>query len=256
MRYGEWKQRTRSREPMGTLTTVSGVPPLTLSNANKIYLSNYKVFGKTYRSGTPSPSSMVLIQGVGNYNGTSGKYDVGIVSRNTSNTIRAESYLSIIPPLYNGDYIDFANRRIYRDMMEMSVDENSNWISMPGWSTVNSFSAYIDINGIKVNGLSNIECTHFPYYSDIIGKNGMRGNANYGSVYFSLVGITTLVQWKSYLAAEKAAGRTVKIVFQKATKTYDYPSSMPYIPTEKGTNVIEATTAVQPTSMEVTYYAI
>jgi len=384
MRYGEWKQKTRTRQPQGTLTTVSGVPPLLLTNSDKSYLADYKIYGKNYRSGTPSPSSMIPIQGVGTYNSASGKYEIGLRSKGKNitnipnqtvsftntyyteyfpqnlkvillpNTVYTLSFdyvvnsasnivscaigyggtsymadivgqsqypnqtsgrkivtfttpaafvgaygipylrirfarlgavgtvnvsvsnvmvcfgsesayeaytyqdttISIAKPLYEGDCIEFANRRIYRNNMELSVDENSNWISMPAWSTASSFSAYLDLNGTKVNGLSNIECTHFPYYSDIIGKDGIRGNLNYGLIYFSMVGITTLAQWKAFLSTEKAAGRTVKIVFPMVIKVYDFPSNLPYIPTEKGTNGIEPITTVQPTSMEVTYYVV
>jgi hypothetical protein len=66
----------------GFVRKVVGIPPITLPNCvdNESVIS-YSLYGNSMQDGTPSPDNPVEVEGVGEYDATSGKYKIPVVAR-------------------------------------------------------------------------------------------------------------------------------------------------------------------------------
>ncbi|MBO5725586.1 MAG: hypothetical protein J6S00_00815, partial [Clostridia bacterium] len=95
----------------GKWETTQGIPPLTLEKSLGKDLRDYKIYGNSFQDGTPTPDTPIEVESVGEYDETTGKYKIPIISSASGETIETNIYLD--EPLRKigdyADYIDFEN---------------------------------------------------------------------------------------------------------------------------------------------------
>lgn len=103
----------------GFLKTVSGEPPVLIENTMSANLSDYQIHGDLRQDGTPSPASPVAIESCGDYDETTGKYKIEIVTSRTKTNIYLDEPLRKLGDY--ADYIDFKNRRVVRRVLHSPI---------------------------------------------------------------------------------------------------------------------------------------
>ena len=161
-------------------------------------------------------------------------------------------------PLYKiGDYADRLSKteevRVVKELVLTGTDADGEWKASP--TRKGSFYLNIGPNGIAGKAI----CDRATNVTNI-------GNYHYGNIFvekaywLSSIVINlwlfdtaiTLADFKSYLAAQYAAGTPVTLWYQLAKPTTE-TFTAPQIPTLNGTTVIDVDTAVKPTEMYTKY---
>lgn len=112
------------------------------------------------------------------------------------------------------------------------LDGTENWAT---WG----IGLYRFVTSLKGTNTSNGKCSHMPYVYSFAG-NGIfadkDGNVAIGTGFIAAQGYQSVSDWKSYLAAQYAAGTPVTIVYQLATPiTYAHPAVvLPALPDDTG----------------------
>jgi hypothetical protein len=140
---------------------------------------------------------------------------------------------------------------------------------------------YLGRHGIAVNNILERNyyrakgiCTHYPVFNGDMAANalwiGVADRALYFIAILDTLGYTTADEFKSFLAAQYAAGTPVviwyvlaepetAIVNEPLAKIGDYADELHStdagvtIPTAKGSNTLSVDTTVQPSEMSITY---
>lgn len=159
-------------------------------------------------------------------------------------------------PLYGtGDNLDYLQRLAdgsgveHRAWVKLVLTGDEDW----QWSTGDvSGYVYLAISNAAGYAVQNSEiCSHF-ISKQISGSNNEEGigvqNKSTPSTMTAILirhtGLSTdVTTFKSYLAAQYAAGTPVTVIYQLATPT-DTPVTLPEIPTAVGTNTLDTDTAV------------
>lgn len=199
-------------------------------------LQGLTVYGKSAQDGTPTPEAPVPIVSAG---------DSGTITATVSDGAEQSQTLPIstpngllgIPVTSGGNYtdadgqqwvcdeIDFARGKYVQRFKMLEFDGTEDWKDLPTKNANVRFNLLLD--NIKYSPssfiLANILSTHYARitsYSVYCDNQGISITENasisiYDEVYSQLD--DPLNNWKSYLAAQKAAGTPVKVVYELET---------------------------------------
>lgn len=110
------------------------------------------------------------------------------------------------------------------------------------WSEIDdgSFYFYDAITYPVINAVSSRMCSHFMDYSGAVWTGLPNGyfSTNKVSVRFRLESIADTAAWKSFLAAQAAAGTPVTIAYKLATPTAFQATGSQSLPALPGTNTV------------------
>ena len=236
------------------LHELSGTPPLSFTSKGKP-LTAWSITGNTVQNGTPTPDNPIMPQGTGDLEtvgAKAGQYKIPISSANTTT------------PVYLGEVE--STRHIKK--LVLTGDEKWNSQSVRG-----GYRFVLLIQNAIVSDTSQVNsvCSHFPLletggtYIKALGYT-----ITNSSIYLRYDPIETTADFKSYLAAQYAAGTPVTVWYVLATeetavvneplmKIGEYADTLSMeqagvqIPTLNGTTVIDVDTAVKPESMTIKY---
>ena len=141
-----------------------------------------------------------------------------------------------ISPLYgNGminDEYDAATGMMTRRWKRMELNGTENWITRGSGADVYGYQLSGFFDGLSANGV----CTHFPYTNNAtsgINVVCIGSSSSYPTLSLYIDTISTVDGLKSWLAAQKAAGTPVTVVYQLATPEatrYDPVQVVPFAP--------------------------
>ena len=237
------------------LHELSGIPPLSFTAKGKP-LTAWSITGNTVQNGTPTPENPVEVFGCGDYDSDTGMYKIPVVtSADGAEPITTPIYLD--KPLYKiGDYADsinYAEQKVERRIKELVLTGKEMWIKSSAYK--GSFYAPI-VTGILSETYTAF-CSHLAFSTlsryakgKFCFNSGKVKNCNLWLNQFD--SSTTVDDFKSYLAAQYAAGTPVKVYYVLATPETE-TFTAPQIPTINGTTVIDVDTAVKPESMTIKY---
>lgn len=233
------------------------VPPTTIY-ADGTAISTYTIKGNTTQSGTPSPSSPISVNGVGELETTgehTGEYKIPILTPQGS----AVNYLGNIN-----------SRRLVKKVVLTGTETEDTLIMQ----STNMF--YVKINSTVPLNTGNCLCTHY-VNNQVLNVQMNNGEIKQdrtsawgetsGVIVIKDTSISTLEGFKSFLAAQYAAGTPVTIwyvislpeisvVNEPLMKIGDYSDSISNaaaIPTTDGANQISIDTTVQPSEFSATW---
>lgn len=231
--------------------TISGNPITVSANANGI--KSVKLHGKTTQSGTgdPSPTNIRPISGVGAYR-SNGYYTDIVVT--TNGVPKTYTIGPMSAPLFDGDVLTWSGGstvEVVRENKYLVLNGTENWI-------VNDI--------ITISGGHRFDCNYYNYpdakygtglvcshYTTGVGKSNCVWLNNTAGRFGVRIGgpFADLSSFKSYLAAEHAAGTPVTIVYERATPTTEtVPISEPI------TNAAGNVTISAENTVDVTYEAL
>ena len=220
------------------------------------YLSDWSIKGNTVQNGTPSPSSPVSVNGVGESETIgeySGQYKIPILCGNQTTNI------------YLGE------TQSTRAVKKLVLTGEENWEQQSGQT-----ADYFRISNMAALP-SKVFCTHFlspdeniNYASTVTGIK-MQQSSSYGVILACRPpNVTGLANFKSFLATQYANGTPVTVWYVLATpetatineplmKIGDYADSIDKagagvnIPTLDGINTLSVGTSVQPSEVYIKY---
>ena len=126
------------------------------------------------------------------------------------------------------------------------------------WNIVQATNTYRYETTVLRDGmpLSTQMCTHFEFIGNTQeeGANGTFAGSTSSTAFrsFFFSNLTTLTDWKQYLADQYTAGTPVTVYYILATQTTETVTA-PSIPTTEGANSIIVDTTVQPTEFTATW---
>ena len=198
-------------------------------------LNGLKLYGKSTQDGTPTPEAPVPIVSAGN----SGTITVTVSDgAEQTQTLPVSTFNGLlgIPVTSGGNYtdadgqqwvcdeIDFARGKYVQRFKMIEFDGEEVFWPTTG-PTLDTHRFYIRPNNVKppisnniaINGL---RCTHYvtkPASSSYQYGDCIAIDMNKSVVFYDENHNTTIEDWKSYLAAQKAAGTPVKVVYELET---------------------------------------
>lgn len=220
-------------------------------------ITAYTIKGNTVQSGTPSPSSPISVNGVGELETTGehmGEYKIPISSGDTTTN------------LYLG------STQTVRQVKKLVLDGTEDWTYQ-----ANVLRFVMTINNIVVSGLraTPFFCTHYIPISDGRPIEDVPLNASYlaavttntATLNIKTDAYTTAADFKAYLQQQYANGTPIVIwyilptsetatVNEPLMKIGDYAdtlSNATAIPTTQGANSITVDTTVQPSEFTATW---
>ena len=251
--YSTYLDAIRDKVAERRVIELSGTPPLSFTAKGKP-LTAWSITGNTVQNGTPTPENPVEVQAVGDYDSETGLYKIPVVtSADGTEPITTPIYLD--SPLYKiGDYADrLSKTEEIRVVKEVVLTGQEDWIKSKAYQ--GSFYAPILNNMLSENYTAY--CSHLTFSKlsqyakgKFCFNGGKPKNCNLWFNQFD--SSTTVDDFKSYLAAQYAAGTPVKVYY--VMKTPETKTVEPVqIPTINGTTVIDVDTAVKPTEMYTKY---
>ena len=122
-------------------------------------------------------------------------------------------------------------------MVELDGTEDIGMSQIQGYNRFSISEAVPGIIPVTVANL-NMVCTHYAVTSDPINtnakNNAMAGFSNTTNIYVRDDAQASVDEYKSWLAAQKAAGTPVTIVYELAVPTTETPADVDPIVPEKG----------------------
>lgn len=194
-------------------------------------LQGLTVYGKSTQDGTPTPETPIPIVSAGD----SGTITVTVsdgAEQSQTLPVSTPNGLPGIPVTSGGNYtdadgqqwvcdeVDFASGKYVQRFKMLEFDGTEGWkqavTSMPGL-----YRWYLTLDDAKATPhdtlVANIRCTHYKaiprndgYYNR---ATGICVDSVSNLVVYDEANNTNLSNWKSYLAAQKAAGTPVKVVY-------------------------------------------
>lgn len=220
--------------------TITSTPPLYLPYSLGYNLADWSITGQTVQDGAPTPENPVDVQGVGDWDETTQKFKIPVVTRGTDGS-ETTTNIYLDSPLMTGETISSDGSR----EVEWAVmyAKNMNWTLVTGLNyTYQSAIANKDYS--TDNFKSNKYLTTQQPYSNMPDFS-VRGTAT-GNV------VRVRDSRYSNVSDFVASLDDVYFVYKLATTTTSTITS-PQIPTTTGTCVLDVDTEVQPSSMTVTY---
>ena len=238
----------------------------------------------TYTDGTTSVSPWISTSGVFKYTSTSGKtiakveftnynYYGGVsveyiqLEAGTEATEYEPYHEPITTPIYLdsplykiGDYADsinYAEQKVERVVKELVLTGKENWYYMPNYDVENTVRIHSSEILPDRKGTMLDLCSHFErmdYRSLNVSNKPAFSIASGTQLVFrvSKAEGSAVTYFKSYLAAQYAAGTPVKVYYVMQTPETE-SVTLPEIPTLNGTTVIDVDTVVKPESMTIKY---
>lgn len=142
------------------------------------------------------------------------------------------------------DYIDFSLGKVIRNINEITFDGTENWQNLSG------NRVYLEITGKKYT--TDVLSNAYPYGDGI--DPGVSGRSNNNSVVFrDSVNMTSVENWKTYVAAQYNNLTPISLCYQLATPIEDN-ITLPNLPTANNDYTIYSFgTTIQPSSMYIKY---
>lgn len=192
-------------------------------------LQGLTLYGKSTQDGTPTLDSPIPIVSAGN----SGTITVTVsdgAEQSQTLPVSTPNGLPGIPVTSGGNYtdadgqqwvcdeVDFASGKYVHRLKMLEFDGTEDWITLP---TVNGKTRFVlsvdDLKKPSSNGeIACIMSTHYPTMSANKVYSETQGISVSTSLLISIYDEnhnTSEADWKSYLAAQKAAGTPVKVVY-------------------------------------------
>lgn len=211
-------------------------------------LTDYTIYGNTVQNGTPTPDAPVDVVGCGVWDATAQQYKIPITVNGTEH------------PIYLGQVE--TTRRIKKLVLNGSEDIY----------VISDGVLYFTPQDTMIKQ-SRLYCTHYAYYNlprDEIPVNSVTTRGGAGTSLWFKTEYATAADFKSYLAAQYAAGTPVTVWYVLAEpetgianeplmKIGDYADTISMaqaevtIPTSDGGNTITFGTSVQPSAMSATF---
>lgn len=236
--------------------TVQGVLPLTLTNAVSSAIRSLIRYGKCEQNGTPIPSAPVDIvcnngaikwDSVNQRVYTDGTDEVLTVSASGANPQTA----SVV------DLFAVGNHEDEHDIISGLVTHNVGVLVLDGAETNLSYSSslmMIALDG-KLVEKSTMLCSHFQY-SEQTSSNCPDGGFGCGAdsinVWLNDSTLTSLTDWRAWLASQHANGTPVIIIYPLAGQDTESVTAQP-LSTADGDNAVSATANVSDVTIEVVY---
>ena len=239
---------------------LSGIPPLSFTSKGKP-LTAWSITGNTVQNGTPTPENPVEVLGCGDYDSETGLYKIPVAtSADGTEPITTPIYLD--SPLYKiGDYADrLSKTEEVRVVKELVLTGEESWYYMPNYDVENTVRIHSqEILPDRKETILDL-CSHFErmnYSSLNVANKPAFSIASRTQLVFrvSKAEGSMVTYFKSYLAAQYAAGTPVKVYYVMQTPETK-PVESVEIPTLNGTTVIDVDTAVKPESMTIKYKAV
>lgn len=230
---------------------IQGSLPLNFTSRGG-HLLDYRIYGNTVQDGTPTPENPVEVQGCGEYYAELNGYKIPV----TGSSITTPVYLGSEPLHKIRDYADYKRGVVVRKIKKwvLTVKEL--------YKRDESYQRFIMIiSGAKIEGLrlTRVYCTHFLSVYDGRPISEVPNNSIYssdvatGKFFIKSTDYTTEADFKSYLAAQYAAGTPVTVWYVLAEPEEEPLENLLPIQTIKGTNILTADTTVQPSEMYIKY---
>lgn len=197
-------------------------------------LNGLKLYGKSTQDGTPTPEAPIPIVSAG---------DSGTITITVSNGADQSQTLPIstptglhgIPVSSGGNYtdadgqqwvcdeVDFARGKYVQRFKMIEFDGTEDWSRTV--TTITEFHRYrLTLDNAKAPNSNNIAAatrsTHYPAVSAAstwVREQGVSIDTSANLIVYDDNHNTTVEDWKSYLAAQKAAGTPVKVVYELET---------------------------------------
>lgn len=197
-------------------------------------LQGLTLYGKSTQDGTPTPEAPIPIVSAG---------DSGTITIMASNGAEQSQTLPIstpnglpgIPVSSGGNYtdadgqqwvcdeVDFARGKYVQRFKMLEFDGTEAWYSTVT-NTTGIYRWYLKPDNIKTPSSTNIVIamysTHYPAKaagSTWLREQGVSVDNNSSLIFYDDSHNTTSNDWKNYLAAQKAAGTPVKVVYELET---------------------------------------
>lgn len=245
-----WRRNLRGGG--GGAAEITGVPPLRYIGDGRP-LTDYLLSGNTIQDGTPSPDAPVDAAGCGVWDETHQSYKIPL-------TVNGVEY-----PIYLGQVE--TTRRIKK--LVLTGEETI----VPYDPAYNRFAIIIQNSLIVGVRLSPAICSHYQVISDgqsiaSVPNNSIYSDSGNGRWFIKTTDIITVADFKSYLAAQYAAGTPVTVwyvlaepdtavVNEPLMKIGDYADTVSFaqagvtIPTVSGENVLDVPTDVKPSEVTI-----
>lgn len=235
--------------------TLTGTLPLSYKALGKP-LSDYLISGNTIQNGTPTPSDPVDVVGCGVWDETQQSYKLPITVNSTEYPI----YLGQVPTV--------------RRIRKLALTGKEGW-EKSGTTLGGFYNAGVS-DYLRVLGNVTSVCTHYSASAQTEGMSGVLdkttsfyGASQYDRLYIRDSSFESKDDFKSYLAAQYAAGTPVTvwyvlaepetgIVNEPLHKIGDYADTVSMtqdgvtIPTVAGANTLTIDTTVQPSAVSIT----
>ena len=245
------KMRARAIAGGFPVNTIEGVPPLTFQSDGKPLIS-WSILGNAQQTGTPTPDAPITPTFCGELVGS----DWAIPLTCAGQTV----------PVYLGQ------TQTVRRVRKYEFTGNEQWNVTAGKFYLQEISPDYK----RAADALTYFCSHFPVYPQTNRASNVPDNMlSFGSssasqrVYCTYTGVSTTADFKSYLAAQYAAGTPVTVWYVLATpetgivneplcKIGDYADELHStdagvtIPTAKGENTLTFDPAIQPSKVSIT----
>lgn len=196
-------------------------------------LQGLTLYGKSTQDGTPTPEAPIPIVSAGD-GGTITVTVSGGAEQSQTLSVSTPNGLLGIPVTSEGNYtdadgqqwvcdeIDFARGKYVQRFKMLEFDGTEDW---KGLATLNGKIRFaLDVDDLKKpisnERIARIMSTHYPVLpASVVHKEtqGISVSTTSGISIYDKNHNTTTGDWKSYLAAQKAAGTPVKVVYELET---------------------------------------
>lgn len=244
----------------GFMRKVSGSLPLTLSDCVDMRsIVDYKLYGKSVQNGTPTPDTPIEVESVGEYDETTGKYKIPVTVSDGTRNITTNIYLD--EPLRKigdyADYIDFENGKVVRNVRRLNVTSELTFTFGTSPTSNGLYRCYIvpsnAKSGTNLDGYANFLPTLKQGWNRWTAEQVQFGQQNNAIYIITNEQYTSKTDLVNYLSNN---GEFVPYVYYILNEPTETPITLPTIPTFKGTTIVSADTAIQPSKVEIEYYSI
>lgn len=233
---------------------LTGIPPLSI-RSNGTMLLDYLISGNMSQTGTPTPTTPIQPQETGDLEtvgAKAGQYKIPISSAGQTT------------PVYLGEVE--TTRRIKKLVLTGTNTDGTTNITTQGIIYITPLP--------KLKNVRNAYCSHYKYVDRSQGSsmpnNSFTTNGGAGFSLWFKTEYATVADFKTYLAAQYAAGTPVIVWYVLATpktavvneplrKIGDHADTVSYeqagvqIPTNRGNTVIDVKTTLKPSEMYIKY---
>ena len=264
-----------ANQNFGFLKTVSGEPPVLIENTLSANLSNYQIHGNLRQDGTPSPSAPVAIESVGEYNASTGKYEIAFGSRRERVVVHLNQPLKKLGDY--SDYIDFKKNRVVRRIDCVNILSGNVYLASIGKTNPCFYSSWASGVQSRLVG-TPILLTHD---TQIMSAGALSGNGlhvwahnlqvNAPYIYWGLsysflsnylgieLGKTSTeaelkAAFKAFCEAEAEKGTPIMLYWVARYESYE-TLSLPRISVNAGTDTFSVNTFVKPSKVTVEYFS-
>lgn len=238
----------------------SGALPLQLDGIGKP-LKNYTIYGNTVQNGTPTPDNPVEVQAVGDYDTTTGKYEIPITTEFEDGSESITTTLYLDKPLYKiGDYADsinYAEQKAERDVKELVLTGEENWRRpSTGHFVLSSITDYLRENDKLIcyttHYLTDKNTNDVSAVADRRAFFYFNSNNTWKDFYIKDRSFSTLDDFRAYLKEQYDNGTPVTVYYVLA-KPETESVTLPKIPTLDGVTAIDVDTTIKPSKMNIKY---